>query len=147
MKSWVDTVLAHDKIWLVLVFHGIDGMGYEALPHELLVTYFGYMKSHESNLWIATFSDVAKYMRERMNATVNAERKKNSITVSLRHSLDMNDYNIPLTVKTYVPKEWKNVLLRAGKHDVQLKIKKDNRGSYVLYTVMPNNNPLEITRQ
>src|SRR5215831_10549610 len=65
MKSWVDTTLAHDKIWLVLVFHGIDGLGYEALPHELLDTYFQKIKRHEADLWIATFSDVAKYMRER----------------------------------------------------------------------------------
>ncbi|MEZ4931439.1 MAG: hypothetical protein R2788_04810 [Saprospiraceae bacterium] len=26
MKSWVDTCLAHDNIWLVLVFHGVDGL-------------------------------------------------------------------------------------------------------------------------
>ena len=147
MKSWVDTVLAHDKIWLVLVFHGVDGMGYEALPHELLETYFAYMKSHESDLWIATFSDVAKYMRERMNATVSADRKKNRIIVNLRHSLDARDYNVPLTLKTHIPKEWKNVVLKTGQHHRQLSIKKDKTGSYVLYTVVANDNSMEITYQ
>jgi peptidoglycan/xylan/chitin deacetylase (PgdA/CDA1 family) len=147
MKSWVDTVLAHDKIWLVLVFHGIDGMGYEALPHELLDTYFTYLKQHENDLWIATFSDVAKYMRERMNATANADQKKNSITVNLRHSLNAKDYDVALTLKTYVPKEWKNVMLRDGSRGEKLNVKEDSRGTYVLYTVMPNKNPLEITRQ
>ena len=147
MKSWVDTVLAHENIWLVLVFHGIDGMGYEALPHELLDTYFTYLKSHESDLWIATFSDVAKYMRERMNATVNADQKKNTITVNLRHSLDPKDYNVPLTMKTYVPKEWKNLVLKNGQSRDKLNIKKDNKGSYVLYKLTPNTGIIEITHQ
>jgi peptidoglycan/xylan/chitin deacetylase (PgdA/CDA1 family) len=147
MKSWVDTVLTHGNIWLVLVFHGIDGMGYEALPHELLDTYFTYMKSHESNLCIATFSDVAKYMRERMNATVNADQKKNSITVNLRHSLDIKDYNIPLTLKTYVPKEWKNVVLNNGQSKNKLPIKKDSKGNFVLYPVTPNKRTVEIRNE
>jgi len=147
MTSWIDTVLVHDKIWLVLVFHGIDGMGYEALPHELLDTYFTYIKSHENDIWIATFSDVAKYMRERMNATVNADQKKNSITVSLRHSLDVRDYYVPLTLKTYVPKEWKNVVLKNGESREKLTMKKDNNGSYVLYKLPPNKGIIEITHQ
>jgi peptidoglycan/xylan/chitin deacetylase (PgdA/CDA1 family) len=147
MKSWIDTVLAHDKIWLVLVFHGIDGMGYEALPHELLDTYFTYLKAHENDLWIATFSDVAKYVRERMNATVNVDQKKNSITVNIRHSLDTKDYNVPLTLKAYVPKEWKRAMVRQGKHHEQVAIQEDNKGNYVFYKAMPNNSIIEITHQ
>ena len=147
MKSWVDTVLAHDKIWLVLVFHGIDGMGYEALPHELLDTYFTYLKAHEADLWIATFSDVAKYMRERMNAGVKFDQKKNVIVVDLRHSLDTKVYNVPLTLKTYVPKEWQRAILRQGKHREQVTIQEDNIGKFVLYEAMPNNSIIEIAHQ
>jgi peptidoglycan/xylan/chitin deacetylase (PgdA/CDA1 family) len=147
MKSWVDTVLAHDKIWLVLVFHGIDGMGYEALPHELLDTYFTYLKAHENDLWIATFSDVAKYMRERMSATVTAVQKQNSITVNLRHSLDTKDYNVPLTLKTYLPAKWNNIVLINGQSIEKLNIKKDNKGRYVLYKLPPNKGIIEITHQ
>ena len=58
MKSWIDTTLNHQNIWLVLVFHGVDGIGWEALTSELLKEYFEYMKSEEDDLWIATFGDV-----------------------------------------------------------------------------------------
>src|SRR5665647_810020 len=68
MKSWVDTLLAHDNIWLVLVFHGIDTIGWEPINHEELAEYFQYIKDKEDNLWVATFKDVTKYMRERMAA-------------------------------------------------------------------------------
>lgn len=31
------------------------------------------MKSKEDDLWIATFGDVTKYIRERMNSEINTE--------------------------------------------------------------------------
>ena len=138
MKSWVDTVMAHDKIWLVLVFHGIDGMGYEPLTHQVLDTYFTYIKSREKDLWIATFSDVAKYMRERMHANVSAEKIKNGIRIKLTHSLNTSDYNLPLTLKTYIPSLWKTAYIKQGEGQNRVTIRKDNKGSYVIYSAMPN---------
>src|SRR6185295_7809468 len=102
MKSWVDTVTAHNNNWLVLVFHGVDGIGYEALRHELLREYFEYIKKHEDSLWIATFGDVTKYMRERMNAIEITHQKENKIIVDLNHALDKSMYDLPLTLRTYI---------------------------------------------
>jgi hypothetical protein len=145
MKSWIDTTLAHDKIWLVLVFHGVDGLGYEALPHELLDTYFQYIKQHEDSLWIANFSDVAKYMRERMHASVNTETTIDQIIVHLKHSLDTSTYNIPLTLKTYVPAEWQKVEVTQDNNKQQLQTQKDNRGNYILYNANSNKGAIELS--
>ncbi|MBP1768375.1 MAG: polysaccharide deacetylase family protein [Candidatus Aminicenantes bacterium] len=41
MKSWVDTIARHENIWLVLVFHGIDGIGWEPKTGAELKEYFG----------------------------------------------------------------------------------------------------------
>ena len=146
MKSWVDTTLAHDNIWLVLVFHGVDGLGYEALPHELLDTYFQYIKKHEDSLWVANFSDVAKYMRERMNASVTTGKTGDRIIVHLQHSLDANTYNIPLTLKTYVPEEWKKVEVKQNDFQKQFQAQKDSKGNYILYTVNPNKGAIELSK-
>ena len=147
MESWVDTTLAHDNIWLVLVFHGVDGLGYEALPHELLDTYFQYIKKHEDNLWVATFSDVAKYMRERMHASVNTGKKGDRIIVHLQHSLDATTYDIPLTLKTYVPEGWKKIKVKQDNLLKQFQARKDSRGNYILYTVNPNKGTIELSKQ
>jgi hypothetical protein len=144
MNSWVDTTLAHNNIWLVLVFHGVDGLGYEALPHELLDTYFQKIKRHEANLWIATFSDVAKYVRERMHATVNSDKTDNHIMVHLQHSLDADIYNIPLTLKTYVPADWKKVGVKQDDDHRQLQPQKDSKGNYILYRANPNKGIIEL---
>ncbi len=144
MQSWVDTTLAHDNIWLVLVFHGVDGIGYEALPHQLLDTYFQYIKQHNDSLWIATFSDVAKYMRERMHASLQTDKTKNKLVVHLQHSLDKNTYNIPLTLKTYVPQAWKAVTVtQDGKHQ-KVQANQDAKGTYVLYNASPNKGAIEV---
>lgn len=138
MKSWIDTTLAHNNIWLVLVFHGVDGLGYEPLPHELLDTYFQYIKKNENNLWVATFADAAKYMRERMHADISTDKKENKIVVHLKNSLDPKVYNVALTLKTYIPETWKKIQVKQGNNELEFQSKKDEAGNYILYNVKPN---------
>ncbi|HEX7456919.1 MAG TPA: polysaccharide deacetylase family protein [Ginsengibacter sp.] len=145
MKSWVDTLLVHDNIWLVLVFHGIDNIGWEPINHEELAGYFQYMKDREPGLWIATFKDVTKYMRERMAAKITEEKSKNKIVITLHHSLDTTLYNLPLTLKTYLPHPWKNVNIHQNNKTGKLKILKDDKGKYVLFQAFPNKDKIELT--
>ena len=137
MKSWVDTLVEHNNVWLVLTFHGVDGIGWEAKPHEELKEYFSYMKKHESKLWIAPFRDVTKYMRERMAANVRSKRTGNEISVSVTHTLDAGVYNFPLTLKTYVPADWTEVTVSGAGQPDKLKPSSDEKGKYILYPAMP----------
>ena len=146
MKSWVDTLLVHDNVWLVLTFHGIDGIGWEAKPHEQLAEYFRFMKEREDRLWVATFRDVTKYMRERMSAKINVKEKGEKIVLSLDHPLDRNLYNIPLTLKTYVPAGWREVTIKQGEKAVRLNAMSDEKGSYVLYQAFPNAEAIVVSR-
>jgi peptidoglycan/xylan/chitin deacetylase (PgdA/CDA1 family) len=138
MKSWVDTTAHRKDTWLVLVFHGIDGMGYEALSSTMLDEYFHYIRSKEDHLWVATFGDVTRYIREREASKVATNNRGDKITVSLNHPLDKGMYYLPLTLKTYVPSGWKNVKATQGKQTHQLQVKNDDKGSYVLYQAEPN---------
>ena len=147
MKAWVDTVASHQNNWLVLVFHGVDGIGYEALPHELLDEYFQYIKSKESTVWIGTFADVTKYMRERMAATIESENVSDRIKITLKHTLNQLLYDYPLTLRTYVPATWKSVKMTQGDKVVKCQIKKDGSGSYVQYEAAPNSGTIELLNQ
>ncbi|HEY9489096.1 MAG TPA: polysaccharide deacetylase family protein [Chryseosolibacter sp.] len=146
MKSWVDTLVARNNVWLVLTFHGVDGIGWEAKPHQELETYFSYMKQHEDDLWIAPFRDVTKYMRERMAARINSRQEDNQIIVSVEHTLDKDLYNYPLTLKTYVPDGWSEVVVREGDKSITATPRKDERGSFVLYPVSPNGEEVILSR-
>ena len=146
MKSWVDTLLIHDNVWLVLTFHGIDGIGWEAKPHEDLQQYFRYMKEYDESLWIAPFREVTKYIRERMNANVNTVDGADKIVISLKHSLDPVSYNVPLTLKTYIDPDWEKVTVKQGANTITVTPSSDEKGSYVLYQALPNAEDIEVSK-
>jgi len=138
MESWVDSTCASKDLWLVLVFHGIDTLGWEPTPIPKLEEYFTYIKKREDSLWIATFGDATKYMREREHARVSAEEKDGKISISLTHSLDKTLYDLPLTLKTYIPANWTKVTVSQGSTTHTADVGHDAKGRYVLYQVEPN---------
>jgi len=146
MKSWVDTAAARKDTWLVLVIHGVDGLGYEALPSTMLDEYFQYIKSKQkSALWIATFGDVTRYMRERENGTVSTQITKSQVKVKLVHSLDKAMYKLPLTLKTYVPPQWSQASIWKGKKGHRIEILNDAKGNYIIYQAQPNDGEIVIS--
>jgi peptidoglycan/xylan/chitin deacetylase (PgdA/CDA1 family) len=147
MKGWVDTILRRDNIWLVLVFHGVDGIGWEPKTGAELEEYFGSIKSLESRVWVATFQDVTKYMRERMAARATTARKGKSIEVDLRHDLPAGIYDLPLTLRTNVPSGWSSVEIKQGDRTSIAEPSRDERGTCVLYQAVPNAGPVTLTKR
>ncbi|HEY4655818.1 MAG TPA: polysaccharide deacetylase family protein [Cyclobacteriaceae bacterium] len=145
MKSWVNGVSMDDNIWLVLVFHGVDGVGWEAKPHQELEEYFTYIKEHENRLWVATFGDVTRYMRERMNARVNSRMEGNRIVIDFTHTLDPELYSLPLTLKTYVNPSWTEVSISQNNDTRKMEPQLDENGMYVMYQAVPNQGQIEIS--
>jgi peptidoglycan/xylan/chitin deacetylase (PgdA/CDA1 family) len=145
MKSWVDTLLVHDNVWLVLTFHGVDDIGWEPKPHEEHAEYFRYMKDNEDRLWVATFGDVTRYIRERMNSHIEVKEKDEKILIALKHSLDKNLYGLPLTLKTYVPSGWTRITIKQGERSFIANTSKDEQGSFVLYQAIPNAEDISLT--
>jgi len=151
MKSWVDTCIANDNIWLVLVFHGVDGIGWEPRTGEELEEYFNYLKEREEQLWVATFADVTKYIRERKNVVITSDRNNDKISVKISSTLDKDVYNVPITLKTFIPGTWEAIELYKN-NDLSnkqlLRIQKDDKGSsFVIYNVMPNDGEIILTEE
>lgn len=145
MKSWVDTVLAHDNIWLVLVFHGVDDIGWQPRTTKDLETYFEYIKEQEGDVWIATFKKVTQYMRERMNAEVKNSISDNKITINLSHTLDPDLYDQDLTLKTYVHNDWNAVHVEQDGKMQNVQTYTDEAGRFIMYQAVPNAGPVEIS--
>jgi peptidoglycan/xylan/chitin deacetylase (PgdA/CDA1 family) len=130
MKSWIDTTLNHDNIWLVLVIHGVENLGWEPKTRNELKEYFSFMKSTEDQLWIETFRDVTKYVQARQNTKVESSFENGKITISLDSDLDPLIYSVPLTIKTYIPDDWTQA---QGSDQKSLTIQEDEKGKYVLF--------------
>ncbi len=145
MKSWVDICSENDNIWLVLVFHGVDGIGWEPRTGEELDIYFQYMKDREKDLWVATFKDVAKYVRERMNAEISSARNGDAIQIDLSHSLDPGLYDLKLTLRTSIPENWESVSVKQGDQLLAYEMGNGQSGKYVMYQALPNSDRIVIT--
>jgi hypothetical protein len=87
---------------------------------------------------VATFQDVGKYIRERSQGKVVSYSDGDSIAVVLRSQTTNVSYDLPLTLKTYVPDEWKTVEIRQGGRMQQLDAVRADGTSYVLYQAVPN---------
>ena len=138
IQGWVDTAASHNNIWLVLVSHGIDGIGWEPKTHQEIKEYLAYLKSKEASLWIATFQDVTKYMREQAHGEVHSYRDGDALSVVLRDDLTDLSYDLPLTLKTYVPGDWHAVEVGQGKRSRRANVLHDQARAYVLYQAVPN---------
>ncbi len=146
MKSWIDKTAAPGNIWLVLVIHGVDGIGWEPLPAAELKEYFSYIDSKKQNLWVATFQDVAKYIREREHGSVASYSDGEDITVVLRSALTDLSYDLPLTLKTYVPEEWKTVEVRQRERTQAMDAIEAAGSRYVLYQAEVNSQVVTLSR-
>jgi hypothetical protein len=138
MNSWVDDILTREDTWLVLVFHGIEGIGWEAIPEDRIRTYFEFIASKSKDVWVAPFRDVTQYMRQRMNTDMTKTVSSDMITLKLDSDLDPYWYRQNLTLKTYIPSSWNKVIFKQGETTENLEIKKDGEGNYVLYNADPH---------
>jgi hypothetical protein len=145
MTGWIDTSLAHGT-WLVLVIHGIEGVGYQPLPTEKVRAYFDYIKAQEGRLWVATFQDGAKYIRERMRSLVDTKEVGRTIEVRVSHSLDPALYQLPLTARTTVPDEWRSARVVQGKDARTVPVQRGGAESYAQYRVVPNGGVVRLTK-
>jgi hypothetical protein len=137
MKGWIDTSMKTGA-WLVLVIHGVDGIGYQPLPTQNIKDYFDYIKATSDRVWVATYADGAKYIRERMKAVIKTAQAGQAIEVTVTHPLDAKVYDVPLTARTTVPADWTAVTVTQGRASTKAAVQKDTTGSYVQYHVNPN---------
>jgi peptidoglycan/xylan/chitin deacetylase (PgdA/CDA1 family) len=145
MTSWIDTSI-HYNVWLVLVFHGIEGIGWEALPTETIQNYYNYIKDKEDNIWVATFRDGYKYIRERMNSMINESNDESSILVELKNDLDKSIYDIPLTLRTKIPVDWKMVQFQQGNTYRVINPSLIGENNYVIYNALPDIAPVKLSK-
>ncbi|MCA6075113.1 polysaccharide deacetylase family protein [Fulvivirga sedimenti] len=147
MKGWVNTALSGSGVWLVLVFHGVDQFGWEPKTGEELDQYFSFVNDQRDSLWVDTFGNVTKYIRERKNTVIETKSEDNRISIRLSTELDPESYNVPVTLKTYIPESWTKISITdpTGKN-IQAIFKDDANGKYVLFNVIPSAGELVLQK-
>lgn len=84
--------------WMVAMLHAITN-GYAAFPNAgILEEHLKYIQPLQDRLWVDTFGNVGRYVKERDAAQLVAQRGATSATITLTTGLDANLFNVPLTV-------------------------------------------------
>ena len=86
------------------------------------------------------------YMRERTHGTVRSYVSDDVISAVLRDDLKDARYDLPLTLETQVPPDWKAVDVRQGKRAQRVPVVRDDGRSYVLYPAIPNGEDVRLAR-
>lgn len=75
-NGWIDTAIA-DKTWLIEMWHNVmpeDDGGYQSILVKDAEEHLDYVaeKAASNEIWVATYTEAVKYIREKQNISVKA---------------------------------------------------------------------------
>lgn len=140
LSEWLKKTI--DKgCWSVTMTHGTT-YGYDKWEDsEVLWGLYDEVKSHESEVWVGTFSEVAAYREERLRTTLSVRKKGQSWRVSSIMNLDERLFSEDLTLRINGDFVGKNIVARQG----QKTLKVVNNGSYILVDFNPSGRLIKIS--
>jgi len=99
--------------WNVFLMHGVDSdagsSDYSPVSSTVLASHLEYINSHDSEVWVATFANVSKYINERNCATITEDIiTSDSIRVNIADTLQDTLYNAAITIRRALPGTWTN---------------------------------------
>ena len=133
------------KGWVVFLLHGIDNdNGYSPVLSTELDSHLTYMNQRRSDFWVATYGNVAKYIRERNESKlVELTNANDSIVFSLTHSLG-SLYNVPLSIERAIPSAWQSVIVMQGNNRLLSTIIEANSVKTLRFNALPNTENITI---
>lgn len=136
------------KGWLVYLFHAIDNdNGYSPIASSIIKSSLEYLKTNSEKYWVATFANVAGYIKERNAASVSEiSNNEDSIVVNVTDNLDDSIYNYPITIRRPLPQGWSSVEVTQNGKSVESKIVEVNSTTYIMFDAVPDGGNISIKK-
>lgn len=140
--------------WYIPITHRVGDVEGAELSYKMADKMFAYIASlrDEGKVWVTTYSEAVKYVRERQNSTVSAYFDEESIFVDVKMTGTTDDglplgtdvFNVPLTVKIEVPADYSKIYYtNAGKEYITEAFSQGSK-NYVYVNVSPNSGPVKL---
>jgi len=131
------------KGWCVYLIHGIDGDGgYSPIASTVLKAHIGHMDSLSSTVWVSTFGNVFRYIKERDSVSVKEPTNDGSgIHVQVTDTLPNAIYNYPLTLKRTLPAGWTQAFAMQANRKIPCSIV----SQAIQFDVVPNGGDIVIS--
>jgi len=108
MSDLVNTTL-DTRGWLVEMIHAVGSGGYDPVSLADFTAHLDYLYRKWTDLWVDTFLNVSKYIRERENTVITSTIENDEyLNISLTSDLG-EEYDIPLSLEIDVPDDWIDV--------------------------------------
>ena len=102
LNAWADRQATEHK-WGVAMIHGLID-GFDPINPDVLRAHLTYVKKQNSNLWVDTFGNIARYVRERDSTRIQLiSQTGRSATFVLDTPLPRPPFVLPLTVLITAP--------------------------------------------
>ena len=132
--------------WVVFLLHGIDNDGgYSPIESSVLQTHLEYMNEHRDELWIASYGEAVKYIKERdSSALVELSNTNNMITLEVTHGLSDVIYNVPISIQRIIPIDWQSATVTQDGNAIESKIIEVDNEKFLQFDVIPNGGTIVI---
>jgi len=136
----VDKALAKGDM-VQLVMHGVGG-DWLVTPVEWFTALLDKLEASREEVWVADVVSWHQYVTERKTAAVKVvQSDKTSIRLNLTCEADPALYNLPLTLSTKVPADWKNCVVAQGATKTPVPVKE----GAAQYAALPGGGEINIT--
>lgn len=108
-----------------------------------------YTQCEKNNVWCATFTDAALYLKEAESAEAVVSVSGDGIKVYVTDALDDDElYDMPLTVKVQVLESWSVVKIKYnGKTEIKDVLTDSDGSKYILVDITPDSGAAVITKK
>jgi peptidoglycan/xylan/chitin deacetylase (PgdA/CDA1 family) len=136
------------KGWCVFLIHGVDDDGgWSSVSSTALRETLEYLKTNTNDYWVATFGDVARYIRERNAVSVvESSVQDDRITVQVTDTLDNAVFNLPVTLRRPLPEGWPSAVVEQNSRRVNARIVEMDTVRYVQFDVVPDSGDVAILK-
>ena len=127
--------------WYVMYVHDIEApfgrVELKALLDHILA----------SDIWMATYGEVAQYMRERKASTLSVLSSDSSmIRLSLTNTVNGLPNSVFLTLRSVVPSGWQNVSITQGSFSTIIGSTVEGSSRVVYFDALPNGGTIVLTQ-
>lgn len=139
---------AASKGWCVLLLHGVDNDGgWSSVSSTVLREDLEFLKANQDKFWVATFANVARYIKERNAVSVAELSNQDSIiTLQVTDSLPDSIYNCPITLRRPLPENWQAARVLQNSQPVETQMVEINSTKYVMFDVVPDAGEIVLSR-
>jgi hypothetical protein len=132
--------------WCVALNHGVQSDYAAVIPTADIEGSLDYLDKNRSKIWVETFGNVARYIKERNAAKITVKSSSDaSITIQVSDNLDDSIFNFPLSIRCEMPAGWQTAVVKQKGKSVEDTIVTINSKKYIMFKAVPDGGDVVIS--